>query len=69
VWAVLLRAGWWGVPVTLAGIVLMVLGLSAGLGLSLIGAVAALVGMRMMAELAKRAFSARRAQAAHDPKA
>lgn len=64
VWAVVLRARRWGLPLALGGLLLMVLGLGSTLALSAIGAVMAAVGLRILAEMAgdriARAISAHR---------
>ena len=51
-WSRVLSIRWWGVPVTVAGLALMVLGVSAGLAVSLVGVVATAVGLRVLAEMA-----------------
>ena len=56
-WATFLGIGWWAVPLTLAGLVLAVLGLSAGLAVSVIGVLAAAAGLRVIAELLHRRLS------------
>ncbi len=53
-WSSFLGLGWWGVPVTLAGLALVVLGMSAGLAVSVFGALVALAGLRVLAELVER---------------
>lgn len=53
-WRGFLQLGWWGVPLTVAGFVLMTLGLNAGLPLSLLGAIVALGGLRLVAEAVDR---------------
>ncbi|HWE55653.1 MAG TPA: DUF3040 domain-containing protein [Acidimicrobiales bacterium] len=55
-WAPVLGAGWWGIPLVVAGLLLMALGLSASLVLSLAGMVMAVVGLRILAELAETRF-------------
>lgn len=50
-WGVLLHAGWWGVPLAVAGFLLMVLGLGTTLALSATGAVMAAVGLRIVADM------------------
>lgn len=50
-WSTFLRLGWWGIPMTLAGVGLMVLGLSTGPAVSVLGAVVAVAGLRLVAEL------------------
>lgn len=51
---------WWGVPLTLVGLILMSLGLSVGLPLSLVGAVMATAGLWMLGALVDRKLSAGR---------
>lgn len=51
VWVSFLRLGWWGVPLSAAGLVLMVLGLSAGPALCVLGTVVAAGGLRLVAEV------------------
>lgn len=53
-WRAFLQLGWWGAPIAVAGFVLMALGLSVGLPVSLLGAVAALGGLRLVAEAVDR---------------
>ena len=53
-WSSFLDLGWWGVPITLVGLGLVVLGMSAGLALSVFGAVVTLAGLRLLAELVER---------------
>ena len=53
-WAAFLGIGWWAVPLTLAGLGLAVLGLSAGLAVSVGGALVAAAGLRALAELVER---------------
>lgn len=50
-WTTLLRASWWGVPMTLVGLLLMVIGIGSGLELSLAGAVVSALGLRVLAEI------------------
>lgn len=70
-WAAVLQAGWWGVPLTVAGLLLMALGLSAGLALSVVGAVIAAVGVRVLVEMARlrMARTAARRDPGHGPSA
>ncbi|MDA8046007.1 MAG: DUF3040 domain-containing protein [Actinomycetota bacterium] len=49
-WVILLGLRVWGGPLVVTGFLLMALGLSAGLALSLLGAAMALLGLRMVAE-------------------
>ena len=51
-WSRLLAARWWGVPLTVAGLALMVLGVSGGLAASVVGIVTSAVGLRILAEMA-----------------
>lgn len=53
-WFLFLRLGWWGAPLAVAGLALMVLGLSAGPAVAAIGAVCALAGLRLLAEKIER---------------
>ncbi|HET9076553.1 MAG TPA: hypothetical protein VFN68_06455 [Acidimicrobiales bacterium] len=50
-WHLLLGLRWWGVPITLGGLALTVLGLGTGLAVSVLGAVIALAGLRVLAEM------------------
>ncbi len=50
-WAVVLGLGWAGVPMSLGGLLLMVLGLSSGLAVSLVGLLFAFVGLRVLVEM------------------
>ena len=50
-WTRVLSARWWGVPVTLAGLALIVLGISAGTALSVVGVITSVVGLRILAEM------------------
>lgn len=52
-WARVLAAGWWGIPVTMAGMALTVLGISAGTALSVAGALIGALGLRILAELGR----------------
>ena len=58
VWKSFLGIGWWAAAVTLIGLALTVLGLSAGLGLSVLGALVAAAGLRALAEAVERRRSA-----------
>lgn len=49
-WVSFLRLGWWGVPLSAAGLALMVLGLSAGPAFCVLGAIVAVGGLRLVAE-------------------
>ena len=49
-WRSLLRNGWWGAPVVALGLMMVVLGLSFGLPLSVLGAAATCVGLRLLAQ-------------------
>ena len=53
------RSSWWGGPVAVAGLLLMVLGLSAGLAVGVVGAVAMTVGLRMMVGVIGRRWTSR----------
>ena len=44
-------ARWWGVPITVVGMFLMVLGLSSGIGWSFVGALAATVGLTILVRM------------------
>lgn len=46
-----LRLRWWGVPVSIAGLALVVLGMAAGLAVSIAGALVAAAGLRMLAQI------------------
>ncbi|MBV9659873.1 MAG: DUF3040 domain-containing protein [Acidimicrobiales bacterium] len=50
-WRTLLRLRWWGVPITVAGLVLVVLGMSIGTLLSVTGAAVCAVGLRVLAQM------------------
>jgi hypothetical protein len=47
----LANAGWWGLPMAIAGVVLMVAGISQSLALSALGAAATTAGMLMLSQL------------------
>lgn len=49
-WSVLLGRRVWGLPLAAAGLFFMALGLSAGLAVSLLGTLLAVVGLRLVAE-------------------
>ena len=49
-WRSLLRHGWWGGPVAVVGIVMILLGLPFGMPLSLVGVAAACIGLRLVAQ-------------------
>ena len=49
--AIIMRARWWGGPITLAGLFLMVLGLSSGIWLSMAGALVATLGLGVLARM------------------
>jgi hypothetical protein len=53
-WVLVLGLRLWGVPLFLAGLVFMFLGLSVGLALSSFGAVLAAVGLRVLGEMLLR---------------
>jgi hypothetical protein len=50
--ALVMRMGWLAVPLSVVGVLLMVLGLGSGLGLSLLGALLTALGLRVLAEMA-----------------
>jgi hypothetical protein len=54
VWASLLAAGWAGTPLFVAGVALMLFGLGTAAAVSMIGAVAAALGLRLIAESVER---------------
>lgn len=47
----LMRARWWGVPVTVAGLILMVLGLASVVALSFAGALLTALGLTILAHM------------------
>ena len=53
-WLRAVSAGWWGVPLVALGLLLMALGLGAGLAVSLVGTISCLFGLRMIAGLIER---------------
>lgn len=59
-WTVVLGIGWWSVPLCVAGTLLMLVGLSAGLAISFAGAVVTTVGLGVVAEKAGRRVADRR---------
>lgn len=59
-WAALVGIGWWGVPLAVAGLVLVVLGLVSSLAVSVVGALVLVVGLRVIADLVERRLAARR---------
>jgi hypothetical protein len=61
-WRALLRNPWWGVPLTVTGFILMVLGLPVSGWVSGTGAVMAAVGMGLGAETLDRSWERRRAE-------
>ncbi len=50
-WSVLLGLRWWGIPLTVLGLLLMALGLGTSMALSFAGAVISAVGLRVSAEI------------------
>lgn len=65
-WSRLLAGGFWGIPLTVAGLLLIVLGLAAGIAISVVGAVLTTVGLLILAKLAESRFQARREAAIDD---
>jgi hypothetical protein len=59
-WAYALGARWWGIPLALVGLLLMALGLSVGLALSLLGAAMTTVGLWMLGVMLDQKVPARR---------
>ena len=59
-WRAALHHAWWGCPLTVVGFVLMVLGLSVGMALGLVGALVATAGLRLNAQMLYDALQARR---------
>ena len=53
-WVSFLKLGWWGAPLTVAGLALIVLGISAGPVVSVLGVVVTVCGLRLLAELVER---------------
>ena len=51
--ALLIRARWWGVPIALAGMALMVLGLGSAMLLSFAGALVTALGLGILARMAQ----------------
>lgn len=47
----IVRARWWGVPLTVAGLILMVLGLASALALSFAGALLTALGLAILAHM------------------
>lgn len=58
-WAAFLRIGWWALPLTLIGLALVVVGMGAGLAVSIIGALATTAGLRALAEVLRRRMDSR----------
>ncbi|HMC39774.1 MAG TPA: hypothetical protein VKI19_08940 [Acidimicrobiales bacterium] len=58
-WLRLLQAPQWGIPLLVTGLFFVVLGVSAGPALSLVGVAATTVGLRLVAEMARRRLSRR----------
>lgn len=56
----LARGGWWGAPTLVAGLVLVVLGVSTGLAVAVVGALACTAGLRMLAGLVERRLGGER---------
>jgi hypothetical protein len=50
-WGRTLNLRWWGIGVAVVGLFLVVLGLSSGLALSVLGVVMAAVGLRIVAQI------------------
>lgn len=63
-WRALMRNPWWGVPMAVAGFVLMLVGLSVSGWLSATGAVLAAVGMVLGAETVRQMWERRPASSA-----
>ena len=55
-----MRNRWWGGPIALVGLVLVVLGVSAGFAVGLVGMVLAAAGLWLLAEAARRRWFADR---------
>lgn len=53
-WSMILGLRWWGVLVAAGGLGLVLIGLSNSLAVSVCGAVIALVGLRVLAEMVER---------------
>lgn len=66
-WRALLRHGWWGLPITAAGLVLMVLGLVEGLWMAAGGAVLATVGLRLAVHAVEQRWRRRRSESSSNP--
>ena len=49
-WHWVLRLGWWGIPIAVVGLVLVVVGMSAGLGVGVAGAMVAALGLYLVAQ-------------------
>jgi hypothetical protein len=49
-WRWLLHHGWWGVPIVVAGLVIVVVSMSTGFAWGVAGALTAAVGLRLVAE-------------------
>ncbi|MDE3202715.1 MAG: hypothetical protein KGQ66_00670 [Acidobacteriota bacterium] len=67
-WATLVAHRVWGAPLALVGFLLMAVGLSAGLAVSLLGAALALLGLRLVAETVRSRLAAGSARRAAAPK-
>ncbi len=66
-WVALVAHRRWGAPLALLGFVLMAVGLSAGLAVSLLGAALALLGLLLVAETVRSRLAAASAQRAASP--
>jgi Protein of unknown function (DUF3040) len=60
-WRALLRHSWWGAPLTIFGFVLMILGLSTGLTIGVVGAMVSTCGLRLVVQAASESWARRRA--------
>jgi hypothetical protein len=59
-WKALLTLGWWGAPIAAVGLTLMILSLSAGLLLGVIGVVLGLFGLSLVTHAAHGAWRRQR---------
>jgi hypothetical protein len=61
-WRALLRNGWWGAPIAVLGLGLMILGMSNSIWLSIAGAGLAAFGLRLVAQAADDVWRRKRSE-------
>jgi hypothetical protein len=62
-WKAALTLGWWGAPIAVVGLTLMILSLSVSLYLGLVGAALAFLGLSLVAHAAHQLWVRRRGEA------